>query len=1368
MSIKFKDNSTRPDGLKSFFGDANDLAIYHDGSHSYIEETGTGRLILSGGSDIQLQSPAGELMADFNGNGSVDLYYNNVKKFETTTFGSKVTGYLQVTSGVDVIGGNIDLVDNSKIRLGTSQDLQIYHDGSHSYISDTGTGDLNIVGNNISLQTTGGEQYAAFIANGAAALYYDNAQKLATTSTGVAVTGDVSASGYLKLESQAAPQIFMTSSTAGTPNWTMIARNDGYFLLGRSGVSNDFYFDPSGNATFAGNVALTGGSLSISGDGSNAVTFTESGNGDFTIDAPDDIRLDAGGGDLVLRAAGTEFGRISKSSNDLSITSSVTNSDILLIPNGTGNVGIGTISPSSKLELGPNGSLGANITNKNVILNIDGGYGTTGTPSSGQYKVIGFTGTTKDVTDITGQTGGETSKNFYAGIIGGDYFNTNRFSVWQNGVERLTIVGTASGSGNVGIGTTAPGAKLEVNGNTRITRVNSSATYQQIEVTDVLTTFNGQDTDGYMHYSFNSNNTPRLYINGFSGNVGIGTTSVDEKLQVEAGNIKIEGGATSTVRGLIIAHTGQTGNQTLLVQDTTTNRGHLYTTERALRIEAGSGGGTGTGETLDFWVNGSERMMIDTAGNVGIGTTSPATKLHVEGNVLIDAYSQGEDNGLFFREGFLTTDQPSITVWDMSNAGASPDGLSINAYDGIRFRENGGEVARFKDGKLGIGTANTSKELTVNGTIRSLGATSSADFYSTGNDTLVVNNGNANMRFWNNGSERMRITSAGNVGIGTTAPSQKLHVVGKGLFTDDLQLTQTTPRIDYGNTTTAGALRFWSTNAGAEKMRITSAGNVGIGTTGPAFPLEISSNTSTSFVYQRTGVSANKWGFHSDNDATYWQNVTSGNLLFTLQNGGNVGIGTTAPAYKLHVNGGDAQIANGSTGTLYMNNSSNYLYGDVNGVGIIGAGDNFRVKTNSAERMRITSAGDVGVGAASPLRRLHVAGGQGFAVNASTSQYYGVYIPALGEGADPRIDIGDWHNAGSTIKWDSSARSLNLDTQYSTGAGTFNITGNDGASTFLTILPSGNVGIGTTSPATKLDVDGVVTASEFSADVNNVSALRMKSTASTIGYGVTNADLVSWSLGGVHPSGYYFRTTGANPAMQIIANGNVGIGVTNPNTKLHVGGIVQIVESGNTAFYEGNGVRVFGTQNYRFRNTGGGVRAIIDVNSTGVTAGNLSLYNASNVVTTKLHNAGDSFFNGGNVGIGTTAPLANLDISNVAGTTYQQWSYDNPGANNYNLTLSETVTAGNVRFVFDQKNAGTQYSDVLVFNQGKIGVGTDEPQSKLQVDGGIQMSDDTDTAVAGKVGTVRYRTSGNNSYVDMCMQTAASTYEWINIVQNNW
>lgn len=69
---------------------------------------------------------------------------------------------------------------------------------------------------------------------------------------------------------------------------------------------------------------------------------------------------------------------------------------------------------------------------------------------------------------------------------------------------------------------------------------------------------------------------------------------------------------------------------------------------------------------------------------------------------------------------------------------------------------------------------------------------------------------------------------------------------------------------------------------------------------------------------------------------------------------------------------------------------------------------------------------------------------------------------------------------------------------------------------------------------------------------------------------------------------------------------------------------------------------------------------------------------------------------------------------------------------------------------------------------GKVGIGTANPTSKLQIDGGVQISDDTDIASASKVGTIRYRTSGNNSYADMCMQTGATTYAWINIVQNNY
>ena len=81
-----------------------------------------------------------------------------------------------------------------------------------------------------------------------------------------------------------------------------------------------FRLNSSGLGTFKAGVTLTAGPLSISGDGSNDVTLTESGAGDFTIDAPDDIRLDAGGGDIVLRDDGTEYGRLSNFSTHLAIS----------------------------------------------------------------------------------------------------------------------------------------------------------------------------------------------------------------------------------------------------------------------------------------------------------------------------------------------------------------------------------------------------------------------------------------------------------------------------------------------------------------------------------------------------------------------------------------------------------------------------------------------------------------------------------------------------------------------------------------------------------------------------------------------------------------------------------------------------------------------------------------------------------------------------------------------------------------------------------------------------------------------------------------------------------------------------------------
>jgi hypothetical protein len=96
-----------------------------------------------------------------------------------------------------VANGGIALPDNGKATFGASDDLQIYHDGSNSYVQDAGTGDLIVRANNLALQATSGEQYAAFVANGSASLFYDNAQKLATTATGIDVTGTATMDGLV-------------------------------------------------------------------------------------------------------------------------------------------------------------------------------------------------------------------------------------------------------------------------------------------------------------------------------------------------------------------------------------------------------------------------------------------------------------------------------------------------------------------------------------------------------------------------------------------------------------------------------------------------------------------------------------------------------------------------------------------------------------------------------------------------------------------------------------------------------------------------------------------------------------------------------------------------------------------------------------------------------------------------------------------------------------------------------------------------------------------------------------------------------------------------------------------------------------------
>ena len=183
-NILFGDSSGSSDDRLTF-GAGIDLSIFHDGTHSQIKDASSGELIISGSIISLNNAAASEYMLKGTENGSLELYYNNSKKFETTSGGVKITGVL--TSSI-TSGQAVSLADNAQIHFGTGDDLKIYHDGSHSYIQDSGTGDLTLIASKTVIgSSNNAEVCASFIENGKVELYYDNVAKFETSSSGVQV-----------------------------------------------------------------------------------------------------------------------------------------------------------------------------------------------------------------------------------------------------------------------------------------------------------------------------------------------------------------------------------------------------------------------------------------------------------------------------------------------------------------------------------------------------------------------------------------------------------------------------------------------------------------------------------------------------------------------------------------------------------------------------------------------------------------------------------------------------------------------------------------------------------------------------------------------------------------------------------------------------------------------------------------------------------------------------------------------------------------------------------------------------------------------------------------------------------------------------
>ena len=194
------------DNVQLQIGSNPDLLIYHDGSNSYINEDGTGDLyIQTNGTNMFLRdkSSGDTFIAMNTGTADVVLKQSGNTKLTTTSTGVTVTGGIEVGGASSRFSNSVRFTanatfdDNSKAIFGDDSDLQIYHDGSNSYIDDAGTGWIRIRGNGgVLLESySEGETMVKASRNGSVELYYDNSKKFETTSTGGTLTGALTVTG---------------------------------------------------------------------------------------------------------------------------------------------------------------------------------------------------------------------------------------------------------------------------------------------------------------------------------------------------------------------------------------------------------------------------------------------------------------------------------------------------------------------------------------------------------------------------------------------------------------------------------------------------------------------------------------------------------------------------------------------------------------------------------------------------------------------------------------------------------------------------------------------------------------------------------------------------------------------------------------------------------------------------------------------------------------------------------------------------------------------------------------------------------------------------------------------------------------------
>ena len=1004
-------------------------------------------------------------------------------------------------------------------------------------------------------------------------------------------------------------------------------------------------------------------------------------------------------------------------------STSVTKSDARLTITKDGNVGIGTTSPGGLLHLHSDGG------------NACGSYLLLKHANNNNTDIIG----TIEFANNLGKTAciqAGTTGNCQSGYI---TFNTE-------------LAGTASEAmridqnANVGIGSTNPGAILDICGSTdpsgrglrvKQTSASKSNGVYTFEVDSSSHTSN-MSTAGAMKVDVNSGRA--FTITGL-GCVGIGTTSPASRLHIDSGSIQFDKTNTASGGDFDFIKMGYNGSWS-------NNANGLA----AISVDDGGGIVGRYGITYDNF----GKFVITDLYYGGYGASGDVFEAKGDGKIVFNKYGSCTFSGTPTH--YLTVDSSGNVIEELISSG-TPTGSGTTGYvpkwtgsvalgDSI-LKSNANNVI------LGGCTVSSSNVcLHISSSSNSYNPSILFGYWTgaydsgmwritschTASCTLAIEQVISGAAATN---KSVYIDACGRVGVGTTNPSYKMDLYGdlrisntpetKIVFRETIATDTYADRWTIGNDDAInnGFVISCGANFDTPRLVVLDTGNVGIGATDPGGILELRSSTANCMVFGYSGGTGAghelKWDsskiyIHADPTSGYGNSaiclqVDNQNIM-TLTS--NVGIGSVVPAYPFEV----CRDTSGLISRIYNTNA--------NGEGVlIRAGDAscktraFQVAaTDDTKRFTINSDGTVGIGITNPDHQLHV-------VDSIATD---IKVESTGANLAARFMLKT-----TTQDWRIGTHALQANNLW--------IYDGTAAAYRVAISTTGNVGIGTTTPGQRLHVyndcgaTGYKTARFDSNDTANGTRVLITNSGNTSNRGYA---LVTGGLSGVGPGtdsfsiGYYNAnsTYVTQNMLTITCAGNVGIGTTDPGScRLYVSGDTHIEPNSAYALKLG---RIGGAPNIKAAGDGW---MIMDSSGAAVS---LNHYVNNNVYIG---------IGGGSVGIGTNSASYKLDIATSNGngiklnhsdgwpsivlatkvsqtcaeslsghsaiftttpSTNGDWPF-NTANGEYGALVLQSRDNGNSGIVL-RTGTGSGYSNGLVVREsGKVGIGITNPTQTLQV-----------------------------------------------------